>query len=243
MEGRTANCPPTELSHMPRKSKAESVEIEQEDIRCVTGTAGGATYFVLMPGTDRETALCLRPIKGRGHTGDLCMEIAGDNTWHQGTGACIKHDTAVDATAPKKEREHSYGNRLKTAINEYLTKDKTSLMDLTKELAATRAIMDYMLENFDPDDVENFKFDVWLRHFTGTIGALSNLVERISRVDNRNALTAAEVLFIKATMVDLFMKYIPDPTAREQAAKELASRIGGDVDAKIYPNEIKRLGA
>jgi hypothetical protein len=222
----------------------KSVEIDQDAVRCVEGTAGGATYFVLMPDTGKEVALCMRQIPGRNHAGDLCMQLAGFDTWHQGTGACSKHDKTKDkpGNAPK-EREHSYGNRLKTAINEYLTKDKTSLMDLTKELAATRAIMDYMLENFDPDDVENFKFDVWLRHFTGTIGALSNLVERISRVDNRNALTAAEVLFIKATMVDLFMKYIPDPTAREQAAKELASRIGGDVDAKIYPNEIKRLGA
>ena len=170
------------------------------------------------------------------------MQPAGFDTWHIGTGACEKHDKTADHSK-KNRRQHqsAMGNRLKSAINEYLTKDKISLMDLTKELAATRAIMDYMLETFDPEN-EEFKFDVWIRHFTNAIGALSNLVERISRVDNRNALTAAEVLFIKATMVDLFMKYIPDPVAREQAAKELANRIGGNVDAKIYPNEIKRLG-
>ena len=66
---------------------------------------------------------------------------------------------------------------------------------------------------------------------------MSNLVEKISKIDNRNALTAAQVLYLRATVADLLMKYLPDPQLREKAAKELAVRLGGDVEVTMPRSE------
>jgi hypothetical protein len=65
------------------------------------------------------------------------------------------------------------------------------------------------------------------------VGTLGNLAEKMSRIENRNTLTAAQVLYLRATVADLLMKYIQDPYDRDRAAKELASRMGGDVNQTI----------
>jgi hypothetical protein len=60
-------------------------------------------------------------------------------------------------------------------------------------------------------------------------------------VENRNTLTAAQVLYLRATVADIIMKYLPDPFERERAAKEIANRMGGDMTVQMQPSEIRML--
>ena len=122
-----------------------------------------------------------------------------------------------------------------------MQKDREELLDLTYHLAATRVIFDEFIGDYpNPDDED---YGLWFHRFTNLIGTMGTLVEKISKVDSRNSLTAAQVLYIRAILVDMFLKYIPDADMREQAIRELASRMGGDVQVSMKPSEIPGLKA
>jgi hypothetical protein len=127
-------------------------------------------------------------------------------------------------------------NRLADQIDDYLNKDREDLLDLTYHLAATRVIFDEFIEGYPDPEADDY--GLWFHRFTNLIGTMGTLVEKISKVDARNSLTAAQVLYIRAVMVDMFLKYIPDPDLREQALRDLASRMGGDVEVSMKPSEI-----
>lgn len=196
-------------------------------------TLGGTTYHVTLKGDSNPRTLCFRKLHGKL---ERCTHPAGYNTDHLGTGACHLHGGAniptnivTGAGAVKTKM------RLQTKIDAYLEKDKSQLMDLSYQLAATRAIFDEFITRFpDPNDDT---YGIGLHRFQGIVGTLSSLVEKISKIENRNTLTTAQVLYLRATVADLLMKYIPDPEIRERAAKELAVRLGGDVEVELEPYE------
>jgi hypothetical protein len=109
-------------------------------------------------------------------------------------------------------------------------------LDLTEHLAATRVIFDEFIDDYPDPQADDY--GLWFHRFTNLIGTMGTLVEKISKVDSRNSLTAAQVLYIRAILVDMFIKYIPDADARERALRELASRMGGDVEVSMNPSEI-----
>jgi hypothetical protein len=39
-------------------------------------------------------------------------------------------------------------------------------------------------------------------------------------------------------MIEMFMKYVPDPDVRERAVREIAMRMGGDLELEMRPSEI-----
>jgi hypothetical protein len=128
--------------------------------------------------------------------------------------------------------------RLKERVEDYLKLDRTQLLDLTSELAVTKAIYDEFLESHP--DVTDEEFGVWLHRYQAIIGMLGSLVDKISLIDNRNTLTTAQVMYAKSVMLDIILKYIADPAARERVAKELASRLGGDTKVALKPYEFSK---
>jgi hypothetical protein len=206
-------------------------------IRTDSGTVGGDTYWIKLPGEREEQALCFRRIRSDPHM--RCVNVAGYKTDHVGTGACSYHGgnnkpyivTGAHAVMTKV--------RLANRIDDYLQKDREELLDLTYHLAATRVIFDDFIENYP--DPENEDYGLWFHRFTNLIGTMGTLVEKISKVDARNSLTAAQILYIRAILVDMFMKYIPDADDRERAIRELASRMGGDVEVSMKPSEVPRM--
>jgi hypothetical protein len=130
--------------------------------------------------------------------------------------------------------------RLKERVDEYLKQDRAQLLDLTSELAVTKAVYDEFIENHPNFETEQDEIGVWLHRFQAITGTLGNLVEKISRVDNRNTLTTAQVLYTKSVILDIILKYIVDPAARERVAKELASRLGGDNKVALKPYEFSK---
>ena len=53
------------------------------------------------------------------------------------------------------------------------------------------------------------------------------MTDKISLIQSRQALTAAQVMYVRAAIVDVFVKHIKDPTDREHAVKDLVFRLGG----------------
>ena len=207
----------------------------------IYGTVGGTTYMVITPGYKEPRALCFRRMHK--DKSQRCTHEAGYGTGHLNTGACRFHGGMVADNPPIKTGLNApvTKTRLAAQIQSYLDLDRAKLLDLTEQLAATRAMFDEFLTVFP--NPEDDSYGIWLARFTTIVNTLGQLVERISKVDNRNTLTAAQVLYLRAVMIDLFVKYIPDPEQRIRALREMASRMGGDVSVDMRMSEIPGLSS
>jgi hypothetical protein len=211
-------------------------------LRADKGTVGGTTYLIKLPGEKEGKLLCFRRMKNQIEL--RCTHQAGFGTDHVGTGACKYHGGANTKTLNTiVTGRHAFSTRtkLQSQIDNYLSMDRGKLLDLTEQLAATKAILDAVIEQFPDTDADNY--GTWLFRFNSLVNTLSGLVERLSRIESRNTLTNAQVLYLRATMVDILMKYLPDPDTRERVAKELASRLGGDIEITMQPSEVYSLEA
>jgi len=216
-----------------------AIKADCQIVRIDEGTPGGNTYYIITPGKDDPRALCYRQIVK--HPERVCTNSAGSETWHYGTGACYRHGGAVPENVHLVTGKYSkMRGRLAERVQEYLKQDRSQLLDLTSELAVTKAVYDEFIENHPDFVTQEDEIGVWLHRFQAITGTLGNLVEKISRVDNRNTLTTAQVMYLKAVVLDVILKYIVDPSARERIAKELASRLGGDTKIALKPYEFSK---
>lgn len=208
--------------------------IPEKNIRVDKGTVGGDTYYITLPKELDERALCFRRIS-TDHS-MRCTNPAGYKTYHNGTGACAYHGGNAgekSAAAMVKTGRFSTATKMRLAnsVQQYIAQDRAQLLDLTEQLAISKAIFDEFVENFPEPSAK--EYGLQLNRFMSIISALGNLVEKMSRMDNRNTITTAQVLYLRATVADILMKYLKDPYDRERAAKELASRMGGEVNSTI----------
>lgn len=209
--------------------------VRKSNIRVESDTVGGDTYFVKLPGRwETEKALCFRQMKNDHAL--RCTHEAGYGTDHVGTGACKYHGGNSVGRITTGQHATKARMRLDGKIQQYLGQDRAKVLDLTYELAATRAVFQEFLEEKFPG-TEDEEYGIALFRFNQMIGTLGTLVEKISKIENRNTLTAAQVLYLRATVTDLLLKYIPDPDVREQAVRELAIRMGGDVEVEMSRSE------
>lgn len=205
--------------------------------KVIDGTPGGKTYIVKIPGEKLEKAICFRPLHHQ--EGMRCTNPAGYGTWHPGEGACKFHGGATENNGRISTGRTAKAARQRLAgdIQKYLDKDRSELLDLSYELAATKAIFDEFLDTYpdlnamDEDSIG--EYNKWIYRYQAMIQTLGGLVDKASRMENRNTLTAAQVLYLRATVADILMKYIKDPSDRDRAAKELAMRMGGDVEEDV----------
>jgi len=209
-------------------------KVNAKVIRADEDTPGGTTYYIQPMGKDFVRALCFRQIHG--HPDLRCAKSSGFNTWHKGTGACSRHGGATpEGNTIKTGMTSKIRQRLAVGIDKYLKLDRAQLLDLTYELATTRAVFEEFLEELPTPDSD--EYGMWFHRFTEIIGTMGSLVEKISKIENRNTLTAAQVLYLRATVADLLMKYIQDPAVRMRAAQELQSRMGGDIEVTLDRSE------
>lgn len=215
----------------------EFSKVKPKNIRTQTNTPGGDTYFIVLPGERVERALCFR--RKKKEPLQRCTNPAGYGTWHDGTGACKFHGGSASIHPNVQTGRFAVvtKTRLADQINQYLMMDRAKLLDLTHELAAMRVIFDEFLNTFP--DTNDQDYGVALNRCVNIIGTLGSLAEKMSRIETRNTLTAAQVLYLRATVADILMRYLTDPADREKAAKELAARLGGDVEVNdMKPSEV-----
>ena len=94
--------------------------------------------------------------------------------------------------------------------------------DLAQELAMLRALTDEYLSRFE-DGVALSAGDIHvLRDLLESVG---RMVERISKIRNSTALTAAEVLILRTQISDWIIKYVPDDR-RAEAINQLRRSVG-----------------
>jgi len=209
-------------------TKADCKRTREEE-----GTPGGVTYHITKRGRgQKEAPLCFRPLANSltEGTGNRCTNTAGKGTWHVGEGACRKH--GGNAGRPPTTGKYAFRarERLADRIEYFLEHDYDKLMRLDTELAALKLlILDFIEEFPSPDDK---KFSIAVTRLTAMIQAAGSLVEKISRVESRNALTTQQVLYLRVTMADILMKYVP-VEKRERAIAELAQRVGSSTQLMI----------
>ena len=103
--------------------------------------------------------------------------------------------------------------------------DDPAPANLMHELAVERAFLQDFLSKLAGED----KIDVaTTNHVFDMTDAISRLVERISRMLNQTAITQMEITFLQATITNLIVKYIDDPTRRIEFVAELRSAFGSD---------------
>ena len=119
---------------------------------------------------------------------------------------------------------------LRRRIDEYIESgDRDSMLDLTYELAALRVLFQELVEHF-PDPTDQ-KYTIQVSRAVTMIQATGSLVDKISKIQSRNNITAAQVMYLRAVVADILAKYLTDPDYRERAVKELMARVeGGETD-------------
>lgn len=213
--------------------------IRESEVLHVTAekkTLGGDTFWIQhsdWPGEER--ALCYRKIRPSSKERNdypedsRCSRQAGWGTSHLGEGACRTHggaDKAILSSSNGAKESKVLKTQLKRQIDEYIESgDRDSMLDLTYELAAIRVLFQDLLEHFpDPEDKT---YTIQVNRAITMIQATGSLVDKISRIQTRTSITAAQVMYLRATVADILAKHIPDVTSRERAVKELVSRVGG----------------
>ena len=205
------------------RSQVAKIEIEE-------GTSGGPTYWISMRdqnGRDAR-ALCFRKTRQKSDDGKpmYCANVAGYETWHKGEGACKFHGGLAGAPPTTGAKSKIARRRLSDDINAFLEKDEGRLMDLRYELAAVRVLFQEFIDKFPEADDERYGIEV--NRAMAMVGTIGSLVDKISRIEARNTLTASQVMYLRATIADILIKYVMDPDRRERAIKELIHRVGGE---------------
>lgn len=149
-----------------------------------------------------------------------CKRPAGWGTDHVGEGRCKLH-AGSSPGRPLIHGRYSLKHRKSLArkVQQFLADPAPG--DLTAELALLRALLQDFLSRSDGDSLDLDH----VTHILNLIDAIARLVERISRILNSTALTAAEVAFLQARLADLINKYVPDPEARIAFVEELESSL------------------
>lgn len=226
-------------------TKADCAEIRKE-----IETYGGDTYHIKLHGEDEFKALCFRPSRGKKNARVAdeqnrlirCGNPAGRNTDHLGYGACSRHggggkgQTAGFLESNMKTGKSAVKIRstLRTKIDEYHSLSQGELRDLSLELATAKAIFSELIE--DIPAVDDKDFPVAFHRITGLTSTISTLVDKISRIESRDTMTVAQVIYLRAAVSDILMTYITDPEQRELAAKDLVQRVGGGNEyARVLP--------
>lgn len=169
-----------------------------------------------------------------GEVGERCSLPAGKGTSHEGTGRCRHHGglTSKQPQSVLTTGKHStvVRNSLVDKVEDY-EHHTADILDLSHQLAIQRVALDTMLALVDKEmeeDSDPRTLYRMLQSLVTTSDQVGRLAERVASIDQKYALTAGQVKYLQLVVIDVITKYISDPIAKEKAAKELASRMGGE---------------
>lgn len=177
-----------------------------------------------------------------GVVGSRCSLLSGFGTDHVGTGRCKHHGGAGIHSRIAAKMTHGLTSKhtrasLEKKVNDYL-KDPSPL-DLSRELATQRALLDELL-TYITGQGDMAAFADRIPDLMRLQDMIGKQVDRIVSIEARYALTASQVMYVQVTVSDVISKYLVDPIVREAAAAELAERLGTSAAAAM-PNRIMSL--
>jgi predicted house-cleaning noncanonical NTP pyrophosphatase (MazG superfamily) len=100
--------------------------------------------------------------------------------------------------------------------------------NLMHELSTQRAMMQIMVE-WMTDEADSENLPDMLEKIIKLNDVIGRQAERISTIEQRHALTAGQVLYLQAVVIDILKTYIEDPRKLERATYDLADRLGFSV--------------
>lgn len=175
---------------------------------------------------------CARLLNGEKHRTSedgqkqYCAHRAGHDTDHVGEGACRRHGGMAGRFSKHGKYAPVNEHRLYNRVVQYAQRDRPQLMDLTFELAATRVLIEEIVQHFpEPDDDNMLEYFSAIDRLQSMVGTVGSLLEKISRVEARSVLTAGEVMLLKAKIEAVLMRYIPDAQMRQLAFLDLENSI------------------
>lgn len=139
-------------------------------------------------------------------------------------GRCRMHGGASLSGAEHPNYKHGrYSLYVSASIEEKMqTVAETDPLDLLPELNVQRALFAQHLNAFQDKTLTAFDIG-FLMSWSAEIG---RMVERIVKMRNETALTAAEVALIAARIPDVVTRYIHDPIKQQQFVADLFSAVG-----------------
>jgi len=156
--------------------------------------------------------------------GTYCQRPAGSGTKHLGTGRCRRH-------GGNNTNEHSITTGRYSVSKRKVFKEKLDRFyeygnpfDLREEIAYLRTLMQDMIDKIDDPNMEHVSAKD-IDSFRGLIDDIGKTAERYSRIVNSTALTAAEIVYFEARILDLIGKYI-EPERQLAFIGELKRSIG-----------------
>jgi hypothetical protein len=143
------------------------------------------------------------------------------------------HPRGADSPHFKHGRYSKYApQQIADKIEDFTSGDP---LDLLPELHTQRALFAQYLSRFVPgtaltrDDIDS------LMSWSAEIGKQA---ERIMKMRNDSALTAAEVVYLQARIVDVVVKYIDDPDKRRAFVEELFNGISAEPISATKPLQL-----
>lgn len=139
--------------------------------------------------------------------GTPCQRPAGWGTDHVGIGKCKLHG----GKTPIKTGRYSevLSQKLRGKID--AIQDPES-MDLLDELVLQRALLAEYLSRFDATNLQLFD----ISYAFSWLNDIGRMVERIAKMRNESALTAAEVKYLQVRAVDVAIKYFPNDRQKQE---------------------------
>lgn len=162
---------------------------------------------------------------GKTRGGGQCQRPAGWGTQHVGEGRCKLHGGASlrgeQSPTFKTGRYSKYLNASLTAKLDMVEDDNP--LDLLPELQVQRALFAEYIERFGAGYRLSAQDVSYLMDWSSEIG---RTVERIVKLRNDTALTAAEVALIAARIPDVVAKFIPDANQQRAFIDALFAGVG-----------------
>jgi hypothetical protein len=173
----------------------------------------------------KKKKTCNAKLKHR--PGERCGQPAGWGTDHVGEGRCKLHAGSTPRGAASVHYVHGARSRyMQNVKNEIAQKVDAFLdadpFDLTEELALSRGLLEDFLSKIEYPMTDAHRGTAMM-----LVDRIGKTVERINRIKNDSALTAAEITYLAARAADVVARYIVDPAKQKAFIQDLFGGLAG----------------
>lgn len=170
--------------------------------------------------------LLLAVCGAKNRSGEPCQRPAGWGTDHVGEGRCKLHGGLTPRGADSPHYKHGAYSRYASALRPTVQAHIAALadhdpVDIVDELQLQRALLlDFISDKSSFSAADRELLMRWAEQ-------ISRTAERLVRMRNDTAMTAAELKLIAARLADTVARYMPDDEDRQRAfLAELLSSMG-----------------
>lgn len=180
-------------------------QLRQALVLCRWGTTGGATYYI------DNNPYCLASLESEGKRDLYCEQPAGRGTDHLGTGRCKNHGGAIFNAQQTQYGRYSRVTKetLGYLYSEFM--DEADMLNLLPELGMQRTLLTSVMQIWQ-DDPRNVGL---LKMASQMLDTVSQMVERIERIQSNHVLTVATARLLMLRAVDVAKHYIPQDRMQE----------------------------